>query len=504
MKKIILSLTIGLTALVNAQENKIESTGNVGIGTTDPKFKLHIIKDKVNNGHYLNNSNIIENEDSRLQILSANSHQAGSMLFLSNAPSDGNNKHWSFHHTGITRNNRLEIGYGTSAASGEFWDINSKMTVLTNGNVGIGTNNPLHGKLQISGKGANEGITLWSNSGELSSRIWTDPAKTLFHISRGTDPLQGITLNKIGNVGIGTTTPLAQLEVKSTNTFGGLWAPVRSFFTVTDGTNTLIMDPNEIYTNSKLHIGSKSGDIVEFRNLAEGANQTKMLIKANGNVGIGTIEPKSKLDVNGAITIKKASNVDNASPAITLNVKDDFLYDGEYINHYGFGFHGYQDGSTTGHYSNPTNTYLSGHFGIDFFTKGVNRMRISRGGIVSIGAVNRQEGYKLAVNGKIKAKEIKVETGWSDFVFEKQYNLPSLEQVENHIKEKGHLKDIPSAKEVSENGIFLGEMNSKLLQKIEELTLYTIAQEKKITQLESLNKKLIDLQVRLEKLELKN
>ena len=83
------------------------------------------------------------------------------------------------------------------------------------------------------------------------------------------------------------------------------------------------------------------------------------------------------------------------------------------------------------------------------------------------------------------------------------YNLPTLEEVERHINKKGHLKDIPSAKEVEENGIFLGDMNSKLLQKIEELTLYIIQQEKKIKEqskeindLKSLNKKLIELQLR--------
>ncbi len=89
---------------------------------------------------------------------------------------------------------------------------------------------------------------------------------------------------------------------------------------------------------------------------------------------------------------------------------------------------------------------------------------------VGIGTRDTQ-GYKLAVNGKIRAKEIKVDTGWSDFVFYDNYELPTLIEVENHIKEKGHLKDIPSAKEVEENGIFLGEMDAKLLQKVEELTL---------------------------------
>jgi len=110
--------------------------------------------------------------------------------------------------------------------------------------------------------------------------------------------------------------------------------------------------------------------------------------------------------------------------------------------------------------------------------------------------------HKLAVEGSIGAREIKVEaTGWSDFVFYDNYKLPTLNEVENHIKEKGHLKDIPSAKEVAENGIYLGEMDSKLLQKIEELTLYTIAQEKKIKELETLNTKFIELQKRMEKLE---
>ena len=78
--------------------------------------------------------------------------------------------------------------------------------------------------------------------------------------------------------------------------------------------------------------------------------------------------------------------------------------------------------------------------------------------------------------------EVKIATyaNWPDYVFKDAYNLPALEDVEQHIKEKGHLKDIPSAEEVKEEGFFLGDMNSKLLQKIEELTLYTIEQQKEI------------------------
>lgn len=119
---------------------------------------------------------------------------------------------------------------------------------------------------------------------------------------------------------------------------------------------------------------------------------------------------------------------------------------------------------------------------------------------------------KLSVNGKVHAKEVRVDlNGWSDFVFYEDYKLPTLEEVESHIVEKGHLKDIPSAIEVENNGILLGEMNAKLLQKIEELTLYTIAQQKEIeclkakvenvTTLEKENKMLKAFAKRLEKVE---
>lgn len=81
----------------------------------------------------------------------------------------------------------------------------------------------------------------------------------------------------------------------------------------------------------------------------------------------------------------------------------------------------------------------------------------------------------LSVNGKIRSKEVKVEnTNWPDYVFTKDYQLPTLAETEKHIKEKGHLKGIPSAEEVRINGLALGDMNAKLLEKIEELTLHLI------------------------------
>ena len=105
------------------------------------------------------------------------------------------------------------------------------------------------------------------------------------------------------------------------------------------------------------------------------------------------------------------------------------------------------------------------------------RMRVTSAGRVGIGT--KQPQSLLAVDGTITTKEVIVtEADWADFVFEEGYDLPSLEEVEAHIGEQGHLPDVPSAKEVEENGVKVGEMNATLLQKIEELTLYAIEREK--------------------------
>ena len=91
-------------------------------------------------------------------------------------------------------------------------------------------------------------------------------------------------------------------------------------------------------------------------------------------------------------------------------------------------------------------------------------------------------GKGLRVDNKIQAGEVKVQVGdnWSDFVFHKDYDLPTLGEVEAHINTKGHLKDIPTAKQVAKDGISLGAMDAKLLQKIEELTLYILEQDKEL------------------------
>ena len=106
------------------------------------------------------------------------------------------------------------------------------------------------------------------------------------------------------------------------------------------------------------------------------------------------------------------------------------------------------------------------------------------GGNVGIGTMDTK-GHKLAVAGDIIAEEVKIslQENWPDFVFRENYSLPSIEEVEAHINTKGHLCGIPTEIEVTRDGYNLGDMDAKLLQKIEELTLYLIKQNKQIQEL---------------------
>lgn len=121
-------------------------------------------------------------------------------------------------------------------------------------------------------------------------------------------------------------------------------------------------------------------------------------------------------------------------------------------------------------------------------------------GVLGINTKEIPSGYAFAVNGKTITEEIKVQlvSTWPDYVFESDYNLPSLSEVYRFIQNNGHLEDIPSAIEVQKEGILVGEMNAKLLKKIEELTLYLIQQQEIIN---AQNKMLEDFGKRIKKLE---
>ncbi len=156
----------------------------------------------------------------------------------------------------------------------------------------------------------------------------------------------------------------------------------------------------------------------------------------------------------------------------------------------------YIDNSTTsspliwGDFSSNTLNF-NGNVGINDETPSAT---LDVNGTVKIGNVITPAGYNLYVANGILSEKVKVavngSANWSDYVFEENYNLKSLEEVETFIKENKHLPNIPSAEEMVQEGLDVAKMDAKLLEKIEELTLYVIEINKKVEKLEAENETL--------------
>lgn len=229
---------------------------------------------------------------------------------------------------------------------------------------------------------------------------------------------------------------------------------------------------------------------------------------SSGNVGIGTATPNAKLDVNGIIQAG-GSNATQGGIFFTQKYgENDYL--GTFSSNYssgrlilGYGAAGRsgqgssdQLVSTFDNFSGFRGALRIGNGTLEFLAtesavqtpvntelSTVSRLHIGNDGLVGVGTATPT--HKLSVNGAIRAKEIIVDSGWSDFVFDSGYSLRPLAEVASHIEENGHLPDVPSAAVVESEGLSLGEAQKIMMQKIEELTLYVIEQDKKLKELES-------------------
>lgn len=231
--------------------------------------------------------------------------------------------------------------------------------------------------------------------------------------------------------------------------------------------NAAIFDGNNLATSDpilKLGLPTNGGVFQFFSNLNNGYEDLTFSITGTNNAGMGYAFSSGNGWQTSAFSLTDANSSTNGyfgvldlpgKAFLTLPKPSSQLIIGDYIDY----------GSNSKLIIRSGDSFFDGNVGI---------------GTESHVDSNDNIEYKLSVAGIIRAHEVNVYTTWADYVFEKDYNLPTLEEVEQHIKDKGHLKDVPSAKEVEANGIDVGEMNKLLLQKVEELTLYLLNQNKEI------------------------
>ena len=206
-----------------------------------------------------------------------------------------------------------------------------------------------------------------------------------------------------------------------------------------------------------------------------GGNSNPILnILPSGNVGIGTINPSKKFDVN-----------DCSGVEIISRFIGGILSSGNNYSSVEFGSLGdtYGKSGHIGYLTNNADLNSSGVYLVNYGdSELLASLFIKRGGNVGIGSTNPDQ--KLTVNGKIHAQEVIVDLNVpADYVFAKDYTLMPLQKVEQYVQQNSHLPEIPSAAEVKQQGLSVGEMQNKLLQKVEELTLYAIQQQKEIKEL---------------------
>jgi hypothetical protein len=390
-------------------------------------------------------------------------------------------------------------------------NLNNIYNANNNGVVSIGTSNTAppanaNAKFYVTGGVSELNILVQSSlSGGArtyltslvgKSSIQTDKDFTICTNSNGTSIWSDkFMLTGAGYVGIGTNLPGSVLTIEKT--------PLSA-----SGAHLLLGDPTATagYASSKLVL---SGAGIQHAGLAwiprypsdkgtlnltfgasanPDANPVKVTFQSSGNVGIGVPDPKNILDVNGVGRFRR-----NGSASEGLEIGGDAL-----------SLVGWGANNPYIQWVNADNT-RQGYMGwntnrLSLVLENGFNFTVEQGN-VGIGTTTPDQ--KLTVKGIIHTNEVRVDVNWPiapDYVFEPDYDLTSLADIESYVKENKHLPEVPSAKEMEKEGMNLKEMNLLLLKKVEELTLYLIEQNK-INQ--SLQSKVQNLEMKVENLSTK-
>ena len=461
---------------INAQHTVLaENGGNVGIGTATPTTgKLVIDANTAAPSVVLHINNSAGGAGNNGAVTFGGSgSSAGAYGFIDYNPSSAYGIRYSALGPLVFGSN-TNAGYGTST-------FTEAMRVAASGNVGIGTTAPANKlhivdvtgtntlNLQLSTNTLNETIgiafgTLPGNRTKASitgvnTNAGNSAGALAFYTSSGTSLNEAMRINSVGNVGIGSSTPASQLHVYENSTGNNSATGI----TLEQGGtgNALLQFLQTGVQRWTMGIDNSTAGGQSFK-IAAGiglGTADKLTVLTSGNVGIGTNSPGVKTQITGLLGFP--ANAGGTQTGI--------------LRLQGTGSNGVLDFSVNG----GSGAALQATSQIDLsqnYTLSLN----PNGGNVGIGTTSPDQ--KLTVNGTVHSSQVIVDTNipTPDYVFDKTYDLPTLSTVKTYIDKNHHLPEMPSAAEFAKNGQNLGDMNTLLLKKVEELTLYLIANEKKM------------------------
>ena len=346
----------------------------------------------------------------------------------------------------------------TTGSSNNFYGFNAgRDNTIGNGNTFIGVN---AGRFNLEG---NNNIAIGSNAGRENT---TGNSNVSMGVNAGRNTNGGAGNISLGfNAARGNTAGNNNISIGSSTNLAN-----------TTGLSNIAMGSNagssNIEGNFNLYFGVNSGrSNLGNRNIFLGVGAGNLNAEGDGNVFIGYQAGFNELGSD-------LLYIDNSSTAIPL-VYGDFS-----SNQLGINTNSIPNGMTFG---------VGGDALIEGTLYTNNRM--------SIGTLDDDPGFAFTVKGKIHVQEVLVDLEGAiapDYVFLEDYPLRDLDDVETYIEQNGHLPNIPSAAVMEKEGVSLKEMNLKLLEKIEELTLYAIRQKKELNRQKELHE---NLEQRLLKLE---
>jgi hypothetical protein len=449
MKKALFIILSILPYGFTAAQNTFPSSGNVGIGTTSPGTPLDVAGEVRASGGFRTGSSLGDNINAAPWYGLGNSN-----LTLPGSP------------------------YPATQLAG-YWGLNfqtstGQMVMNMAGNVGIGTTGPI-GKLSV----ASPDTGVWG----LGPGTWSN-AYALF--GQNSNNVNGAALG----VGYSTTDDVANIVALAPSI---AWKPLRiasgtTYFAINgvtkmtlDGAGQLsvngvinssgyMSNSQGVYVDGGTNVGINNNAGFQYLSFRTNGIDNRMVIDPSGKIGIGNSSPSYKLQVHGP----------DGGPTVVF-ANDNFASNNGL------------DGSLFINSNSSTKiaTLESGgaNSGLAFATNAsgslVSAMNIISNGNVGIGTTVPDQ--LLTVLGTIHAKQVNVDLSvpGPDYVFDKNYKLKPLSQVSRYVAQNKHLPEIPSAATMEKTGINVGDLNMKLLKKVEELTLYLIEKDKQVNDLKN-------------------